>query len=195
MGHYTHYIISGDGSAPINNNYGFRVGYGVSEKFDLKARYEKLVPVDQEEDTKVKANYISLVPKLSLKDRKLALLMPISRYNLKAVSSGETQKEYAYSIAPQVIRTYTSKTNMADFSISVKGDYIIHSDPEAENDLLFGFTLGAGFSNNLDKWAIRPEAGYLFKPGEGIGFWNLGVGFQLVLPTHKKEGSPAKGRS
>jgi hypothetical protein len=69
----------------------------------------------------------------------------------------------------------------------LKGDYIINSGEDVENDFLLGFNVGAGFSNNLNKWAIRPEAGYLFKPGEDIGFWNIGVGIQVILPTHKKK--------
>lgn len=187
-GNYTHYIVSSEGeSEAINNNYGFKAGYGLSDKFDVKLRYEKLMPVDQEEGSKFRANYVSVIPKISLTDRKLSFLMPISRYNLKDEDPDGTKvKDHSYSIAPQLIRTFTSKTNQADFSIGLKGDYIIHSGEDAENDFLLGFNLGAGFSSNLDKWAIRPEVGYLFKPGDGIGFWNMGVGVQFMLPTGKK---------
>jgi hypothetical protein len=188
-GNYTHYIVSGAGeSEAINNNYGFKAGYGLSDKFDLKLRYEKLMPVDQEPGSKFKVNYLSVIPKISLMDKKLSLLMPISRYNFKDEDlDGKEVKDHSYSIAPQIIRTFTSKANNADFSISLKGDYIINSGEDAENDFLLGFNVGAGFSNNLNKWAIRPEAGYLFKPGEDIGFWNIGVGIQVILPTHKKK--------
>jgi hypothetical protein len=187
-GNYTHYIVSGGGeSEAINNNYGFKVGYGLSNKFDLKLRYEKLLPVDQEPDSKFKVNYVSVIPKVSLIDRKLSFLMPVSRYNFKDEGpDGKKLKDHSYSIAPQIIRTFTSKTNQADFSFSLKGDYIINSGEDTENDFLLGFNVGAGFSNNLDKWAIRPEVGYLFKPGGDIGFWNMGVGLQFILPTSKK---------
>jgi hypothetical protein len=187
-GNYTHYIVSSEGeSDAINNNYGFKAGYGLSDKFDLKLRYEKLMPVEQEPDSKFKVNYMSIIPKVSLVDKKLSLLVPISRYNFKDEDQdGKPIKDHSYSIAPQIIRTFTSKTNQADFSIGLKGDYIINSGEDAENDFLLGFSAGAGFSNNLDKWAIRPEVGYLFKPGDGIGFWNIGVGVQFILPTHKK---------
>jgi hypothetical protein len=187
-GNYTRYIVSSEGeSEAINNNYGFKAGYGLSDKFDLKLRYEKLVPVDQDPGSKFKANYISFIPKYSLMDKKLSLLMPVSRYTLKDQDlDGREVKDHSYSIAPQIIRTFTSKSNQADFSIGLKGDYIINTGEDAENDFLLGFNAGAGFSNNLNKWAIRPEAGYLFKPGEGIGFWNLGVGLQFILPTGKK---------
>ncbi|HEU4632477.1 MAG TPA: hypothetical protein VFS22_00740 [Flavisolibacter sp.] len=188
-GNYTHYVVSSEGeSEAINNNYGFKAGLGLSDRFDVKLRYEKLIPVNLEEDSKFKANYVSVIPKVSLKDRKLSFLMPVSRYDLTDEDlDGKKIKDHSYSIAPQIIRTFTSKTNQADFSIGVKGDYIINTGEDAENDFLLGFNIGAGFSNNLNKWAIRPEVGYLFKPGDGIGFWNMGVGVQFILPTGKKQ--------
>jgi hypothetical protein len=184
-GSYTHYSFSGDGeSTATNNNYGGKVGYGINDKMDIKLRYEKLVPVGME-DSKFKANYISVIPKFSIKDKKFAILVPISRYNFKEESeAGETFKDHNYSIAPQFIGTFTTKSNQADLSFSIKGDYIIGS--EGGNEFLMGFSGGAGFSSNLDKWAIRPEVGYLFKPGEPGGYWNMGVGFQVIFPTGKK---------
>jgi hypothetical protein len=184
-GSYSHYSFSGDGeSTPTNNNYGAKVGYGISNKMDVKLRYEKLVPVGLEEGSKFKANYISFIPKYSIVDKKLAFLLPLSRYNFKDASeAGETFKDHNYSIAPQFIGTFTNKTNKADLSFSLKGDLLINS--EGDNDFLLGFSGGAGFSSNLDKWAIRPEVGYLFKPGETGGFWNMGIGLQVILPTNK----------
>jgi len=188
LGNYSHYIVSGGGETEaINNNYGFRAGYGVSDNFDFKIRYEKLKPVDQESGSKFVANYISVIPKVSLVAKSFSILLPISRYNLSDEDlDGIKTNQHSYSIAPQIIKTFTAKSNQADFSVNVKGDYIINSGEDAENDFLLGFNLGGGFSSNLDKWAIRPEIGYLFKPGEGIGFWNMGVGVQFILPTHKK---------
>jgi hypothetical protein len=184
-GSYTHYSFSGDGeSAATNNNFGGKVGYGISDKMDLKLRYEKLVPVGLD-DSKFKANYISVIPKYSIVNKKFAFLLPLSRYNFKEESeAGETFKDHNYSIAPQFIGTFTNKSNQADLSFSLKGDLIIGS--EGSNEFLMGFSGGAGISSNLDKWAIRPEVGYLFKPGESGGFWNMGVGLQVILPTTKK---------
>lgn len=185
-GSYTHYSFSGDGeSAATNNNYGGKIGYGIDDKLDIKVRYEKLVPVDMGTDSKLKANYISVIPKFSIKDKKFAFLIPFSRYNFKDESeAGETIKDHSYSIAPQFIGTWTNKTNQVDLSLSMKGDLIINS--EGDNQILMGFSGGTGFSSNLDKWAIRPEVGYLFKPGEPGGYWNVGVGLQVILPTAKK---------
>jgi hypothetical protein len=46
-GNYTRYSASGGGGTEsTNNNMGFRVGYGLSDKFDLKLRYERLSPTN-----------------------------------------------------------------------------------------------------------------------------------------------------
>lgn len=183
-GNFTHYIVSGGGeSDAINNNYGFRVGYGLFDKVDLKFRYEKLVPVNLEEESQFKVNYMSIIPKFNLEAKKLSLMIPFSRYRFKDQDfDGNT-----YSIAPQVIKTFTSKSNQADFSVTIKGDYIINTGEDAENDFLLGMNLGAGLSENLDKWAFRPEIGYLFKPGESIGFWNFGFGVQFMIKPRSKK--------
>ncbi|HJW15852.1 MAG TPA: hypothetical protein VJ499_01970, partial [Flavisolibacter sp.] len=154
-GSYTHYSFSGDGeSAATNNNYGGKVGYGINDKMDIKVRYEQLVPVDMGPGSKIKVNYMSVIPKYSIKDKKIAFLLPLSRYNFKDESeAGETFKDHSYSIAPQFIGTITDKKNKADLSFSVKGDLVINS--EGSNDFLLGFSGGAGISSNLDKWAIR----------------------------------------
>jgi hypothetical protein len=186
MGNYTHYVATGGGeSAASNNNYGARIGYGVAKNIDLKLRYEKLVPADEEDKATYKINYFSVIPKVSIVEKKLSFLMPVSRYNYTEDQSGEISKDHIYSIAPQLTGTLTSAKNTADVSFSVKGDYTLYSHGQG-SDLFMGFNVGAGFSNNLDKWAIRPEVGYIFKPGEGGGWWSMGIGAQFILPTGKK---------
>lgn len=185
-GNYTHYVATGDGeSAASNNNYGARIGYGVTKNVDLKLRYEKLVPADEEERATYKINYFSVIPKVSIVEKKLSFLMPVSRYNYTEDESGEISKDHIYSIAPQFIGTLTSAKNTADVSFSIKGDYAMYGHDQG-SDFFVGFNLGAGFSNNLDKWAIRPEVGYLLNPSGGGGWWSMGIGAQFILPTSKK---------
>jgi hypothetical protein len=186
MGNYSHYVATGGGeSAASNNNYGARIGYGVAKNVDMKLRYEKLVPADAEEKAMYKINYFSVIPKVSIVEKKLSFLMPVSRYNYTENDGGEISKDHIYSIAPQFIGTLTSAKNNADVSFSIKGDYALYSQDQG-SDFFMGFNLGAGFSKDLDKWAIRPEVGYIFKPGEGGGWWSMGIGAQLMLPTGKK---------
>lgn len=168
--------------APLNRNYGFRVGYGVSDKVDVKLRYEKRIPFDS---GKLHTDYVSIIPKFSIHTNKVALLAPLSRYQTRHRFDGKTLDEVSYSFAPQVIRTYTNARNNFDFSIMAKADFLFHN--LAEDEFFLGFNMGAGISTNLDKWALRPEVGYQIKPFQGNYAWSYGVGLQLTFPGFKRK--------
>lgn len=187
-GNYTSYSITGDGeSAKSNDNVGFRAGYGLSDKFDIKIRYERLVPAKGFEDggfnDEIKGiNYISIVPKIALIPEKLSLLIPLSHYSYKDLYNGEVTKEKLNSIAPLLIYTISNNRNKADYSFGLKADYIFGNDG---GTVLLGTTIGAGFSNDLRKWAIRPELGAIFPGGGAI--LSYGIGFQFIIPANKKQ--------
>jgi hypothetical protein len=182
-GHYTTYSARVEGeSEPANDNVGFRIGYGVSDKFDLKFRYERLIPAYVSDEFKG-ANYISIVPKISLKKNTIAFLLPFSYYFYKITDEdARTTKEHVYSIAPQFLFTHTNKSNKIDLTGGVKGDFIFNGG----SDFLLGASVGAGFSKDLRKWAIRPEIGFQFFPGDEGRYMNYGLGFQVVLSARKQ---------
>ena len=186
-GNYSHYIGTGEGqSEDLNDNYGFKVGYGIASNFDLKLRYERLIPATQEPDEKLKVNYFSVIPKFSW-NNKHAFLMPVSMYGLKnSRTGGATITNKTYSIAPQFIETFRSQKNTSDLSLGIRSDILFNTDDESSTDVLLGLNIGAGFSSDLSKWAIRPEVGYLFKPGESGSIWSMGVAFQFIIPHSKK---------
>jgi hypothetical protein len=167
---------------PINKNYGFRVGYGISDKVDVKLRYEKRIPFDTSIHN---SDYISIVPKFSIRENKVSLLAPISRYQTRHRFDGKTIDEVSYSFAPQVIRTYTNAKNSFDFSVSTKAEFLFHN--WAEDEFYLGFNMGAGVSTNLDKWAIRPEVGYQVRPFQGNYAWSYGVGLQFSFPGFRRK--------
>ena len=186
-GSYSKYIVGIDSeSEPINYNIGFRAGYGVSDKFDIKLRYENLLLNEKVPGVDFKASYFSVIPKVNFTPGKLALFVPLSMYRFKSVENGDSYKSTSYSIAPHLITTFTSKNHTADFSPSVNVEYLFDTEEDSEGNFLMGFNIGAGFSSDLRKWAIRPEVGYLFKPGDEGHIWNYGVALQFVLPTGKK---------
>lgn len=77
--------------------------------------------------------------------------------------------------------TLTSRNNKVDFTGDTKADFIFG---EVSNTF-FGGLFGAGFSSDLDKWALRPEIGISFADDMQT-FMNYGLGLQIVLPTRKK---------
>ena len=187
MGHFTAYGGSGNGeSEAINNNFGFRFGYGLSDKVDLKFRYERLVPSDNIDDEARGANYFSLIPKFSLVPDKFSLLVPISHYSAKRndVVNGEDDFDYSFSsAAPHLIYTFTGAKNKTDFSLGLKADILFTGDV---GSVLLGATAGAGLSSDLNKWAIRPEVGILSIGGGA--FLSYGVGLQFLLSKKRTNG-------
>ena len=62
-------------------------------------------------------------------------------------------------------------------TLASKMDFYFEEDAEST----LGFNFGFGLSKDLNKWAIRPEAGYLFNPGEEGGYWSFGIGFNYYI--------------
>lgn len=48
--------------------------------------------------------------------------------------------------------------------------------------------LDLGFSQNLDRWAIRPDWGLIFDPGESGVVWTFGVGFNYNIGSESAAG-------
>jgi hypothetical protein len=185
MGGFTANNVSGGGDGEnINNNFGFRAGYGVYDKFDLKLRYERLTPSGKDLDFKG-ADYISIVPKFELIPEKFSLLVPVSHYSYKySYWDDKGEKEQLFSIAPQILYTFTNPRKTSDLSLGVKADYLFHGNGEG-GGLLLGMNVGAGFSSNLNKWAIRPELGAVFLGGGS--FLSYGLGLQYFFPKKSQE--------
>lgn len=171
MGHYSHYIIADEGeSEAYNNNFGLRLGYGISDKFDLKMRYIRLVP---EVEGSSGVNYIDLAPKYAFLPGKLAGTLPVGLY----FAEGESQ----WVFSPKLLFTYPAN-NMFEATLAAKADIF----PDDESEVYLGFNLGFGISSNLDRWAIRPEVGLMVDPGESGRAWVLGIGFNAVLPARNQ---------
>lgn len=185
-GHFTTYSARVEGeSEAANDNVGFRFGYGISDNFDLKFRYERLIPAYITDEFNG-ANYISIVPKVSLKKNSIAFLLPFSYYFYKITDeNAKTTKEQVYSIAPQFLFTHTNKANKIDLTGGVKGDFIFNGG----SDFLLGASVGAGFSKDLAKWAIRPEIGFQFFPGDDGSYTNFRLGFQYIIAAKKPSNS------
>lgn len=75
-----------------------------------------------------------------------------------------------------------------DFSTSVNGEVVYLKDDYGSPllSVYSGFNIGAGFSNNLAQWALRPELGYNYTFFDQQGVWNFGVCLQVAFPNNKK---------
>jgi hypothetical protein len=170
-----------------SNNWGSlyaggRIGFGITQNFDLKLRYEhgdEWTVGEGATKESFKGNYIGLVPKISFSDNRFGFRVPVGIYNQQHTVNGTKNRSSIFSITPTFTRTFFTpkKDNRmnADFSISVKGDYQNFSDASLKNEFNPGITIGAGVSRNLSKWALRPEVGYMFRKNNNT--WSAGLAF------------------
>jgi hypothetical protein len=169
-------------SAHTHNNVGFRVGYGLSERFDLKVRYERFTSVLRQGERVPAANYYSLIPKVALVPGSLSLSTPLSQYTYKEVVDGKAYSHGVNSIASQLHYTYTFPRDRIDVTGGLKADFVYgQRGSQKEHDLLLSTSLGAGFSTDVNKWAIRPEVGFLYSAANVTTYVTYGVGVQYTI--------------
>ncbi|MFT5998426.1 MAG: hypothetical protein ACI81P_000879 [Neolewinella sp.] len=153
-----------DEDSNTNNNVGFAVGYGVSDKFNVKLRYERINVTSSEglfdiETDAYGLNYFELSNKFSLKQDKIAVSIPLGVY----IYEGEA----AYSLDPRLFFTF-GKSQTFEFNVVPKMHLVFGDEFEATP----GINLGFGISKNLKEWAIRPEIGF-----DGYGTIGIGLNY------------------
>jgi hypothetical protein len=163
----------------INNNFGFAVGYGVSDQFNMKLRYERInsdysfMFQNNQIDIKELANYFELSNKISLKKDKIALSIPIGIYQLSE-ESGLGNNIFGI-LDPRLFLTF-SKSKTFEFNVIPK----VHISLGDEITFMPGINVGLGLSSDLSKWAIRPEIGF-------DGYLTVGVGANYYFKPKKKK--------
>lgn len=171
-GFYSHYAAAADGESDgINNNFGLRLGYGICDKFDLKLRYERIILVEEADSDPV--NYLDIAPKYQIIPGKFAGTLPLGFY----FADGESQ----FVLSPKLLFTYPTSDRF-EITVASKADIF----PDDETEVYLGFNLGLGISQNLNRWAIRPELGLMINPGEEGRYWAYGVAVTGVLGKRKE---------
>lgn len=185
-GNYSSYSMKGTNyegekeSVKTNNNFGFRVGFGVSEKVDLKFRYERLIPADKENREEVKGvNYFAFTPKFAIYKKFIAGYTDMGMYTYRA--SDGSYSDVIWFASPRMAFTYPSGKYF-DLTLSPKLDFYFGSGTSVN----WGVNLGWGLSSNLDRWAIRPEIG-IMKSFEDKTLSYVTGGVALILNIHSRK--------
>lgn len=154
-----------------NYNFGGMAGFGVSDKVNLRLRYEYLYWKWWNEDfgdifgdstTVAGWHYAEASAKFGLIPDRLAISTPLGVYLVDG--------EQLYVFDPRLIYTFRPSDN---FSLSVAPKVHIFFG-EGGAFAMPGLSLGFGLSSDLNKWAIRPEVGFDF-------YFYLGAGFSYYL--------------
>jgi hypothetical protein len=190
QGSYSRYsLINGDsvGTANLNNNFGFALGYGVSEKYSLGIRYEhmnissdfnSIFGEDIDWGDLEKMDFFEFNNRIRLKEDVLALSIPLGFYLYTSFDT-ENPSGFGYmSIDPRLYITLFGSSDIFELTIIPKIHLLVGG--WGGMAAFPGIALGIGLSSDLDKWAIRPEIGY-------DSFLSFGVGVNFNFNTVKKE--------
>lgn len=152
----------------LNDGLGFGLGYGVSDRFNLKFRYERV-------STEGNLNFIAFGPKFALKPNRIAAALPVWSYFVEGEST--------WGISPTLLFNVLPPSKTFETNIGLRSDFFFEEDVDA----LIGLNLGFGISQDLDRWAIRPDFGLMLNPGESGVLLSFGLGAQYnIAPKAKK---------
>ena len=171
---YSSVSFAADGEREkMQKHVGIQVAYGISDKIDIRVRYERA----WEEGGDIKEDGISIGaigPKFNLLEDRVAFYIPIGR------AFGEYTEE-TWQIHPTFLFTIPAVPDKIDITFAPK--YLISFCEGCEN--LLAINLGLSFSDDLNRWAIRPEYGMLFNPGEEGHFSQFSIGVSYAFGKDK----------
>lgn len=166
QGNYSKYYDYTWGAGYIHDNYGVGIGYGLTDQFGLKLRYERgLAAANPDLGTEpFQFNIIELSGKFEVVEDKIAFAIPITTiFSPNGID--------LYTVSPRFLLTYTNWNNRIELNFIPKAHVFIGTNSVG---LRPGVNLGFGFSSDLSKWAVRPEIGY-------DGYLNFGIGTNIYI--------------
>lgn len=175
-------FISKSGEA-IQTHLGIQLAYGLSDKIDIRAKYEKITPTI---DFGISGTVMSLGLKYKLlsKDSYIfSLYAPISRISLSMSldlpdepSEDDDSSNNINIFEPTMLLTVPIKTPFGIFDINPSLKMLIPLDDDApENSLVLN--LGGGY--NFKSFIIRPEFGILLMEDEKYQHFGIGATYKF----------------
>ncbi|MBN2543963.1 hypothetical protein JXI42_13980 [bacterium] len=159
------YHSESEESDDASTHIGFQFGYGIAKKINLRLRYEMMDLEGFDNDW----HSLFISPKFSLEKDRLALSMPLGSTFGEDINS----KDY-WQVQPGFIATLPIHDHF-EFNFAPKALIFFQED----SDVLVALNAGLGFSTDFSLWAIRPEVGFLFDPGEKDYFHSLNIGLSI----------------
>ena len=166
--------VSGSDGGHVQDEYGLQLGVGVLDRLYLRARYVRVGGFNGVGGI----NAVGFGPKISLVKDRLALAVPVGFAFGQDLEIAET-----WTVHPTLLLTQPVMRRL-EVNASVKGLIPLSRDG---GDTLVAVNFGVGFGD-LERWAIRPEIGFLFDPGEHEHFTQFGLGITLFAGRRKPPG-------
>jgi len=153
----------------VQRQLGFQLAIGTSDRHNVRFRYVHVdgAPYDVLDQTiDVDAEVVSLGLKYGLLKDYVALYFPVG-----FAFGDEIDESKTWSFHPTVlIRLPLSRY------LEINPSYKAMIPISRDDDVLYALNIGLGLSTNLEKWAIRPETGFLFNPGEDGHYGHFSMG-------------------
>jgi hypothetical protein len=149
-------------------NLGFRFGYGLNDRTDLKISYR----MQLNDDENLSLQHLAFYPKFSFFSNTLALQPTLGAY----IFGGTGGSEVTYVLSPRAVYS-TPLSESAELSLSSKLDFFL----DGEDNVLWGFNVGTCFFSKKRTASFRPELGILVLPGEQPALWTFGVAYVRIL--------------
>jgi hypothetical protein len=155
-------------SGHVQDEFGLQLGTGVLDGMDLRAGYVRAAGV----------NGVGFGPKIALVKDRLALALPVGFAFGEGVEISKTWTAHPTLLLTQPV------TRRLEVNASAKGLIPLTEDWGGS---LVAFNVGLGIGD-LRRWAIRPEIGVLFDPGDSGHYTQFGLGFTVFANKSKPVG-------
>lgn len=135
---------------------------GVSRHFEIGAKFSHI-------DVGDGYHFIAIDPKYALDPERVAFSCPFGTFFGNDIESD-------LQVHPTIIARFPLEPGRSELNAAVK---MLLFFTDTDSDALVGFNFGPRFSSDLDRWAIHPEIGLLFNPGDDGHFVQFGNGFMV----------------
>lgn len=165
--------FSSDGESDhVQNHVGLQAAYGVTDKFDLRLRYEAIWLGEELDDGTV--NVLGLGAKYNFIEDILSLYVPIG-----TGFGDEVETNDSWQMQPTLLVTLPAVQDKLDITLAPK--YLLTFCEGCDD--LFALNFGMAFGD-LNNWAVRPEYGMLFNPGEDGYYGQFSIGLSYTFNAH-----------
>lgn len=152
----------------IQDHYGLQTAIGIGEKVDFRVRFEQ---ISVEGSEGLEASVLGFGPKFSIAEGKNAIYLPIG-----FAFGDDIRTSKSWQFHPTFLATIPINNNI---EINPSGKMIIPLNQD-DTDIMVALNLGLGISSNLQKYAIRPEFGFLLNPGEDGYYKHFSIGLSVT---------------
>jgi hypothetical protein len=158
-------------SQKAQDDFSLQVATGVSDRVDLRARYEMIRLSGEGWDNRT-SNVLSLGPKIGLAPDRVALYAPVGLGFGGGLTASDT-----WMFHPTLLFTIPVSPGF-EINPSAKAQIWLNN-PDAHN--LLAFNLGFGIGSDVREWAVRPEVGLLVDPRDHGHAWHFSVGVSRLI--------------